>query len=532
MTSAPATGDAHKTDHAPDTLRLRRAWRWWLPPTLLALLLALLFIDPFAGDWDALDYTVLALRGAPSSMLFGRTLFIYTNHYAFNLAHALFGLQAEHAYLLFKYMVVCESPLAIVGMWAFARRLTHDVRAATVAALLLALSPFYIIYSGQAMTEIPSVLLLTAGLALHLRGMEQRRWLCIFGSAALLGASVNVRESVALYGLWLVLAPFIYRWKLDARTLVLTGAACALFFVCALGPFALLYFGDLGGYRASWYGWVASMNMEEAVHPVTLFNFLPLAFFFFVAAPVVFVALPCAAHREWRTRGLSPLLALALIGLCANLLLITHYSAVINGRYQLTGLPGVIPLVAAYLLRRAQTHTGDARRALRRVVIIVSVVALVIGAAFFPFAWPTMRSHGLTGEYRARLAALPDDAVIMAGGQTVAVTYYRGLDFGHWETIGTGGGWPGARLPAVVDDYLRAGRRVFVDTDERLWFTDSWRGEETRGLVALAGRYRFRRVTNTIYEIRPRTDETAHDEPPLRRLLDKPASKLRSLLKR
>ncbi len=532
MTSAPATADAAAPDHAPDALTLRRAWRWWLPPALLAFLLTLLFVDPFAGDWDALDYAILALRGAPSSMLFGRTLFILTNHYAYCLAHALFGLQPEHAYLLFKYMVVGESPLAIVGMWALARRLTHDVRAATVAALMLALSPFYIVYGGQAMTEIPSILLLTVGLALHLRGIQHRRWSLILVSAALLGLGVNVRESVALYGLWLALAPFIYRWKLDARTLVLTAAACALFLVCALGPFALLYLGDLGGYRASWYGWVASMNMEEAVHPVTLFNFLPLAFFFFIAAPVAFIMLLPAAHREWRTRGFSPLLALALIGLCANLLLITHYSTVINGRYQLTGLPGIIPLVAVYLLRRAQARTGNARRALRRVIVIVSVGALLIGAACLPFAGPTLRSHGITKEYRARLAALPADAVLMAGGQTVAVTYYRGLNLGHWDAIGTGGGWPGARLPVVLDDYLRAGRRVFVDTDERLWFTDTWRGEETRELAALAGRYRFRRVTDTIYEIRPGTDETAHDEPPFRRLLDKPASKLRNLLKR
>lgn len=527
------TADAHDdTAHAPDVLSLRRAWRWWLAPALLALLLALLFIDPFAGDWDALDYTVLALNGAPSSMLFGRTLFIYANHVAFKLAHALFGLPAEHAYLLFKYMVVFENPLAVVGLWACARRLTGNARAATLAALLLALSPFYIIYGGQAMTEIPSVLLLTGGLALHLRGMQHRRWACIFVSAALLGASVNVRESVALYGVWLAVAPFVYRWKLDARTLALTAAAGALFFVCALGPFALLYFGDIGGYRAAWHGWVASMNMEEAVHPVTLFNFLPLAFFFFIAAPVACVMLLPAAYDEWRTRGLSPMLALALIGLCANLLLITHYSAVINGRYQLTGLPGLLPLVAAYLLRRAEARTRDTHRALRRVVVIVSLVALVVGAAFFPFAWPTLRSHGITKEYRARLMQLPDDAVIMAGGQTVAVTYYRGLALGHWDAIGTGGGWPGARLPEVIDEYLSAGRRVFVDTDERLWFTDSWRGEETRGLVALADRYRFRRVTDTIYEIRPRTDDSARDEPPLRRLLAKPASKLRSLLKR
>lgn len=532
MTSTPATGDTHTTDHAPDELTLRAAWRSWLPPALVALLLALLFRDPFAGDWDALDYTVLALRGAPSSMLFGRTLFIFTNHYAYALAHAVFGLQPEHAYLLFKYMVICASPLAIVGMWAFARRLSGSTKTATISALLLALSPFFVIYSGQAMTEIPSLVLLTSGLALNLRGLHERRAGLILLSAALLGLSVNVRESVALYGLWLVVAPLVYRWKLDAPTLGLTATACAIFFICALGPFALIYLTDFDGYRAAWHGWLTSMHMEEAAHPVTPYNLLPLAFFFFIAAPVVFIALPFAIYKEWRTRGLSPLLALALIGLAANLLLVGNYSTIVNGRYQLTGLPGTIPLVATFLLRRAQARKLDARRACRRVLFVISATALVVGASFMLFAWPTIQSHALTKEYRARLALLPDDAVVMAGGQSVAVNYYRGLGLGHWDVIGTGGGWPGARLTEVIDEHLRAGRRVFVDADVRLWFTDSWRGAETRQLVALQDRYRFRRINDALYEIRPPTDETARDEPHLERLLLKPASRLRSLIKR
>ena len=428
-------------------------------------------------------------------------------------------------------MVVCESPLAIIGMWAVARRLSGSSQTATIAALLLALAPFFIIYSGQAMTEIPALLLLTSGLALNLRGMQERRASFILLSAALLGLSVNVRESVALYGLWLVVAPLVYKWKLEARTLGLMAAACAIFFICALGPFALIYLFDFGGYRAAWQGWRASMHLEETAHPVTPYNLLPLAFFFFVAAPVVFLALPFAAYREWRTRGLSPLLALALIGLAANLLLVVNYSTIVNGRYQLTGLPGTIPLVADFLLRRALARHGVTRLAFRRVLIIVSAPALVIGAAFTLFAWPTLQSHALTKEYRARLALLPDDAVVMAGGQTVAVNYYRSLGLGHWDVIGTGSGWPGARLTELIDEHLRTGRRVFVDADVRLWFTDNWRGAETSQLVALQDRYHFRRIADALYEIRPRTDETARDEPHLERLLAKPASRLRSLVK-
>lgn len=498
------------------------AWRWWLPPALLALTLAIIFQDPFAGDWDALDYTVLALKGEPSSMLFGRMLFIFTNHVLWRIAHALFDLQPEQAYLLFKYAVVAQSPLACIACWALARELAGSVQTATIAALLLALSPFFVIYSGQAMTEIPSLLLLGIALTIHTRGVRQHNVWLILISASLLGAGVNMREGVALFGLWLVVAPFAYRWKLGAREIAVTALACFLFFIFAIGPFAYWFLMDVGGYRASWHGWVESTRMESALHPVTIKNFGPLFFFFYFAAPLVLVSLPVAAYKEWREHGLSPLLAMALVGLIANLTLITHYSTVINGRYLLTGLPGLVPLTADYLMRFETAKIGNVQRAFLRVVGGVAFVALVIGAAVYPFAWPTIQSHGTTKEYRARLALLPRDAVVMAGGATVAVTFWRGVGVGNWEVIGTGGGWPGPRLAEVIEEYLKEGRRVFLDADPRLWSTSGWQREETRAVAALESRFRFRRISETIYEIRPLDDETARDTPNLQRLLEKP----------
>ncbi len=77
--------------------QLLASWRWWLAPALLTLLLALVFQDPFAGDWDALDYAVLAIKGEPSSMILGRMLFIFTNHVLWRASHALFQLPPENA---------------------------------------------------------------------------------------------------------------------------------------------------------------------------------------------------------------------------------------------------------------------------------------------------------------------------------------------------------------------------------------------------------------------------------------------------
>jgi hypothetical protein len=535
--AAPIAADAATTtvhsaapthdDHAATRSTLRQAWRWWLPPAAVALLLTLLFLDPFAGDWDALDYTVSAVRGEPSSMLFGRMLFIFTNHAAYAVAHALFGLQSDQAYLLFKYMVVCQTPFAVVACWTLARELTASHASATVAAFMLALSPFFIVYSGQAMTETPSILLLSAALVTHLRGVEARRsWQVLLG-AALLGLCLNIREPVGFFGVWLVLAPACYGWKLKRRELFLTATACALFLICALAPFALWWLFDVGNYRQHWYGWVASMRAESSVHPVSLRNLVPFFQLFFVAAPVTVALLPFALRREWRERGWTPLLVLALVGLFVNLMLLANYSVVINGRYQLSGLPALVPVTAAYLLRRTTTRTNSARRGLVYACSLVAAVALLTGSIVYVFAARTLANHALTKEYRARLASLPPDAVVMAGGQTVSVNYYRGLGLGRWDTIGTGGGWPGARLTSQIEWHLQQGHRVFVDVDPRLWSMDSWHEQETRALVRLPERFRFRHYASTFYELRPPDDATAHDDPNLRILLNKPKSRFR-----
>ncbi|HEY0099480.1 MAG TPA: glycosyltransferase family 39 protein, partial [Pyrinomonadaceae bacterium] len=392
--AASVVATATHVDDSRDSgaLPTRQAWRWWLPPTLSALLFTIYFIDPFAGDWDALDYTVHAVRGEPSSMLFGRMLFIFINHAAYRVAHALFGLPSEQAYLLFKYMVVVQTPFAVVACWTLARELSGSLRTATVAAFMLALSPFFIVYSGQAMTETPSILLLSIALITHLRGVRARVNWQVLAGAALLGLCVNIREPVGFFGVWLVLAPHCcYGWRLQRRELFLTALACALFLTCALAPFALWWLLDVRGYRANWYGWLASMRAESAVHPVKLSNLVPFLQLFFIAAPATFLALPFALQREWREgRKATPIFVMALVGLFVQLMLLANYSTVLNGRYQLTGLPGLFPLTAAYLLRRTSERTRrrrsstssnsrSPRRALVYTCAVVACASLLTG---------------------------------------------------------------------------------------------------------------------------------------------------------
>src|SRR5437764_12507231 len=150
-----------------------REYQYWLPPSLVALILALVYLNPFIGDWDGLDYTIFSLHARPSSMALGRSLFTLFNFVLYQGAHAVFGVGPEHAYLLFKFAVVIQTPLAIIACWLLARELCLSVRAATLAALMISVSPILVIYGGQVMTEVPSVLFTALALVVHLRGLKQ-----------------------------------------------------------------------------------------------------------------------------------------------------------------------------------------------------------------------------------------------------------------------------------------------------------------------------------------------------------------------
>jgi hypothetical protein len=492
--------------------RLLAAWRWWLPPAFVSLILILVLVDPFIGDWDALEYTVSALHGLPSSMALGRSLFIFYNHGLYVIAHTVFNLPPQRAYLLFKYTVVAQGPLAVIACWILTRDLTQSLYAATIAALLVTFSPVFVMYSGQVMTDVPALLMLTVALIIHLRGLQQRRvWLVMLG-AALLGAGVNLRETVGFYGPWLVFAPFVCGWRLNRRGLLLVGLSCVVFLTLAGSSFTYWFLAD-PSYRAAWYGWRESMRAEAALHPISIRTVWPWFAFFLATSPLVVLTLPMATVREWPQRKLSPILLLAAVGLFANLLLLLNYSTAIGWRYLSTGLPALVPLTSNYLVQSLTTRFGAARRAFIASAAVIALIAVCFGAYLWPLRSAAMKVRAAAKEYDRELIKLPRDAVMISGAQTVAVKYWRGVGAGEWDVIGPGAGWPGPQLGSVISSYLTRGRRVFLDADPRWWQPCGWHVSEITELARMDSCFHFRRVAPTVYEIRPNDDPSAVDRP-------------------
>src|SRR5258705_5501891 len=455
-----------RTAARPAVFSFWRSWLWWLPPALLSLGLVLYFIDPFIGDWDGMDYTMLSLAGYPSSMALGRNLFIFGNHTLFVVAPRLFEVQPENAYLIFKYAGVVQAPLAAVACWVLAKNLTRSFYTATVAALLLVFSPVFVLYGGQVMTDVPSVLLLVTALIIHFRGVERRNIWLILAGAGLLGLGVNLREAIGFYAPWLVLAPFACGWKLRRRELLYVAASCGIFGVLAGGWFAYWFLTD-PHYRWIWFGWRQSMQEESARHPVALKSLGPFLMYLFISAPLVFISLPFAPVREWRQRRLSPLLLLWIIGIFADLLLVFNYSTAVNWRYFLTGLPALAPLSAHWLVHTAERRLGSVRRAFVCCVTAIFVLALLFGIFMRPVSREFIQRRAMSKEYKKQLFVVSDNAVMISGAQTIAVTYWAAIGLGHWKTIGTGGGWPVPQhFLLVVEYFLQQGQR-FLFTDPR-----------------------------------------------------------------
>ena len=171
-----------------------------------------------------------------------------------------------------------------------------------------------------------------------------------------------------------------------------------------------------------------------------------------------------------------------------------------DSSYLLTGLIGLAPLCGWRLAEwsREQTTWHGVGLAL----LAALTVSGLVGAAIFlhRVQWP----HTIAArDYAAMISTLPEQAVFLVGRRTPLVNYYQRIG-AHpgWQTIPFGAGWPDARLGEVVDDYLKAGRPVFVDFDETIWSEGMRaRSREAVGLELLRREYRLEPVTASLFRV-------------------------------
>lgn len=488
-----------------------RDWKkdfWlWLPLALVAWRNAWKYQDAFISDWDGFDYTSLVVQGLPSPLGLGRALFLGYNRALWLIAHHLFNLPAEQAYLVLRYGVIAQAGIAAIGLYALYKELTDSRIAATCAALLMIFSPFFITYSGRGMSEIPGLVAFSWSLWWMMRSLrlgEKRNFII---GAVLFGLSINVREFAIFYLPIIPILAWCYRRQLGVTWRWIIGVSFGAGVAALAGPiFWVLYHPKY--YINAVTNWYKMSAHEREVYPVTSLNWEFLVSFGYecsaAAALLSLFALAFLLKRmwdksEWRLSAL-PLLVTGMFGWWAVLVLVENHDLPVNPRYLLTGLIGI-----------AATCGWFVGELFRRRSLWTAVVLLLLLKGVSDDNLREMRKKAgwsrdaanLARAYLTRIDSLQKDAVFIVGARTPLVHFYRNIGARpDWQTIAPGSAWPDERLGEVINNYLASGRPVYIDFDKELWDPGA-RGQtrEQPGLQMVQQTYHLEQVNDSLYRI-------------------------------
>ena len=401
-------------------------------------------------------------------MALGRSLFTLFNFGLYQTAHAIFGVRPDQAYLLFKFAVTATTPLAVTACWILARDLSGSVRAATISALLVACSPILVIYGGQVMTDVPSVLFTAAALAdsssrpeastaaidfrrrsfarLRDEPPRDRRFLFALAVGRTVRRGIEIQPAddgdhchVRRY-LFLICPRSICAlvWRLCdlsrrlVRLALLDTARGRQTSYCHRQP-ATIFYLFLFGLASN--PDLVSVRQLERVADAGLIAFVDRRIGWPVGDSDAFSQLQYNHQLEIFFDRFTR------AGAARGRLLSAH--------------PG-----EEIWERTPRTCQCDYRD---------RVSGLFMGVLIQPKSNEYFNRLAQAKTYDAQLKLIPRDAVVISGAQTVAVQYWRGIGLGEWDWIGVGAGWPQGQLESKIDAHLRSGRRVFLDADPRWW---------------------------------------------------------------
>ena len=455
--------------------------------------------DPFISDWDGFDYTVHAVQHEPSTLGLGRALFIGYSSVLWEMAHTWAGLPPEKAYLALRYGVIAQAGVCVVGVYFLCKELTASRLAAFFGALIVSLSPYYIIYSGRAMSEIPGLLALGWSLWWMARSLRTGKTRQFLMAAALLGLSANIREFAVFYLPFIPVAARIYRgrWR----------AGCVAFVIALACAFAGMVFWKLYDdlYWESVVKWYQMSAAERRVHPVTSANLRYLAEYAFNCSAIISVITPLALVWLWTKPRMRALAALGLVGLAANLALLANHDLAVNPRYLLTGLIGLAAACGwglAELIRRRRLWAAP---------LLLSLIVLTKGSynhmakELYDQQWSARASR----DYVEKLTGLPWNSAFIVGARTPLIHFLAGVEARpYWLTITPGAPWPDDKLGEAIQDFFYAGRAVYVDFDPELWLKGAReKSREAEGLEMIKREYRLEHIRDSFYRILGRNAE-------------------------
>src|SRR5262245_10018674 len=469
--------------HSPALLLVFASW--WL---------AWKYQDEFLTDWDSFDYTVYAVQGWPSALGLGRSLFIGYNHLLWIIAHRWFEVPPEQAHLVLRYAVIAQSGPAIAGFYLLCKELTASRLAAFFGALLVAASPYFIIYSGRAMSEIPAILLLSWSLWWMLRSLRLGRLNSFLMGSFLFGLSANIREFAVFYLPFVLLAAIIHgsQWKLGLKGLGLAilGALSGVIFWTISNP---------DSYWPAVINWYKLSARERELHPVRAENIVHFVKFAMNCSIVVALLFPFALLLAWVKKRWSTLFYFGCLGLLANLIMLANHDLPVNPRYLLTGLLGLAAVCGWSMAELIHSHRSWAMPLLFGFIALTKGTYNHMANELYGQQWAARAARN----YVAKIESLPWNSALIVGARSPLANMYSYVGARpYWKIIPSGAGWPDEQLGEKIDDLLIAGRLVYVDFDPELWQLGLRKeNREGAGLEMIKREYRLIHMHDSFYRI-------------------------------
>lgn len=397
--------------------------------------------------WDSFGYVAQAHRGDVGGLFLGRPFFVITSQVVARVWLQTLGSVGtlEPALRAFWGMI---SALAAPAVAEAARRYGAAPRAATVAGLVVALSPAWANTADAVLTDAPAMALIALSYAVFGVSPSCSR---LALSGLLLGASVATREPSATHALL-----FVYWLSRQAPSrlprigvFALSGLAIPALSVC----WSQLHTPD---YWARFAAWRVAMRAEGLAHP---WHVAELRWWF-----LWLVALSVAGLwglLRW-FRGAREARAVVYFNLAQLAALAFYQDVSFSPRYLLGAFAMGVALPAGFGLAGVR----------RGCLAMVLVIPWALGGGLL--AWRQRPLVRLLAEVPRRSEVAAERAEFWAGQSCGAIgwsatlhaaTRARGLD---WQRVCAGWGWP-EDVEARLRTSRRSGRQVVLDLRPGAW---------------------------------------------------------------
>ena len=333
-----------------------------------------------------------------------------------------------------KLTLITHGVLGLLMIYVLARRLGAGARAAILGTVALAFSPLYLLYSMQAMSDVPALAWVASAIWLALVSRDRPRWALAAGFA--FGFAVLIRPTNAL-----ALAPLLLALGRPGRSWIWFGLGGL---PCAIGLAAFNH-SAYGGIAASGYAQLPDLLGTEwcAVTLREYARWLPV-----VGTPLVVFAL----GFPWLVRAEPGKITLLVVWAAVFFGFYAFYSCTHETwwymRFILPGLPGII-LLAVLVLERifAALRRPAARLATFAVVLAVNLTS----DAHWNRQWVVLAGSSGGELIYAEISQwanqhLPTDAVIFSFQLSGAHRFYSDFVLIRWDVLEST--WP--RIQTVL----------------------------------------------------------------------------------